>query len=43
VEPLQVGTRFPRLEVKLVGGGSLLLPDDLQGHPAIVLFYRGHW
>jgi peroxiredoxin len=31
------------LTVPRLGGGSLALPDALQGHFGVVLFYRGHW
>jgi peroxiredoxin len=34
---------FPPLTLPRVGGGSLTLPDDLEGHYGVVLFYRGSW
>jgi peroxiredoxin len=40
---LAPGDRFPSLTVPLLGGGSLVLPDALQGHFGVILFYRGHW
>ncbi|HZE30318.1 MAG TPA: peroxiredoxin family protein [Actinoallomurus sp.] len=40
---LHPGDRFPSLTVPRLGGGSLALPDALQGHFGVVLFYRGHW
>jgi peroxiredoxin len=40
---LRPGDRFPSLTVPLLGGGSLVLPDALQGHFGVILFYRGHW
>ena len=43
METLRVGSRFPDLEIPTIGGGRLRLPDDLRGHPAVLLFYRGHW
>ena len=29
--------------MKLVGGGTVTLPDDLATQYGVVLFYRGHW
>jgi len=40
---LSPGDAFPSLTVPRVGGGSLTLPDDLEGHYGVVLFYRGSW
>jgi peroxiredoxin len=40
---LHPGDKFPSLNVALPGGGSLDLPDALQGHFGVVLFYRGSW
>lgn len=40
---LHPGDRFPSLTVARLGGGSLVLPDALDGHFGVVLFYRGHW
>ncbi len=34
---------FPTLQLNIVGGGSVTLPDDISTPYAIVLFYRGHW
>ncbi len=42
-EMLQQGARFPKLELNLVGGGKLTLPDDSPTRYSAVLFYRGHW
>lgn len=39
---IQNGDRFPPLTASVVDGGSLTLPDGLEG-PGILLFYRGHW
>jgi peroxiredoxin len=39
--PLHPGDRFPALTVSVAGGRTLRLPDDLAGHFAVVLFYRG--
>ena len=43
VEMLQQGGRFPKVEFKLVGGGTLTLPDDSPTRYTAVLLYRGHW
>ncbi|MFB9831471.1 peroxiredoxin family protein [Actinoallomurus acaciae] len=40
---LRPGDPFPTLTVPRVGGGSLVLPDDLQGHFGVILVYRGQW
>jgi peroxiredoxin len=40
---LQNGQLFPSLQLPLVGGGTLTLPDDLAGHYGVVLIYRGSW
>ena len=34
---------FPRLEITLVSGERLMLPEDLGEGYRVVLFYRGHW
>lgn len=34
---------FPSIELSLVGGERLSLPEGLETPYAIVLFYRGHW
>ncbi len=34
---------FPALEVPLVGGGTLRLPEDIRGNWTIVIAYRGHF
>jgi peroxiredoxin len=40
---LHPGDRFPSLTVPQAGGGSLQLPDVLDGRFGVVLFYRGAW
>ena len=40
---LHPGDPFPALTVKLPGGRTLRVPDDLAGHFSVVLFYRGSW
>lgn len=40
---LDIGDAFPKLTLNLVGGGTLDLPDGLDGRYKIILFYRGHW
>jgi peroxiredoxin len=37
------GDAFPSLILPQVGGGSLTLPDVLEGRYGVVLFYRGSW
>jgi peroxiredoxin len=40
---LHPGDKFPALTVARAGGGSLQLPDALDGQFGVVLFYRGSW
>ncbi len=40
---LDTGDDFPRLTIPKVGGGEIVLPDDLAGSWGVVLFYRSHW
>ncbi len=40
---LEPGDAFPPLVVSLVGEDTLQLPDALEGHYAVVLFFRGAW
>lgn len=43
MQTLETGDPFPRLTGECVDGGTVTLPDDLRGSPAVALFYRGHW
>lgn len=40
---LEEGDRLPSITADTVGGGSMTLPDDIEGTRSILLFYRGHW
>jgi peroxiredoxin len=40
---LHPGDAFPDLTVTLPGGTTAALPDALEGHFGVVLFYRGSW
>ena len=40
---LHGGDEFPSVSLKIAGGGTVNLPDDLEAPMTIVLFYRGHW
>jgi len=40
---LDNGATFPSIKLSTVGGGSLVLPDDLAGSYGVVLVYRGSW
>jgi hypothetical protein len=40
---LNAGDVFPNVELKLVGGGTLVLPQGVGGRYNVILFYRGHW
>lgn len=43
MDRLENGDRLPSLTAPRVEGGSLTLPDDVEGQWALVAFYRGHW
>lgn len=43
MERLENGDRLPSLTAPRAEGGSMTLPDDVQGAWALVAFYRGHW
>jgi peroxiredoxin len=43
VSRLQNGDVFPDLAIDLVDGGTMVLPRDLAGSYAVILFYRGSW
>ena len=40
---LDTGDMFPRLEFNKVGGGKIVLPDDLKGSWGVIILYRAHW
>jgi hypothetical protein len=40
---LDAGDIFPTMTMKLVGGQSLTLPDDLTADFTVLLIYRGKW
>ncbi|WP_327287902.1 peroxiredoxin family protein [Streptomyces sp. NBC_01198] len=40
---LHPGDTFPALTVTFPGGSTAALPDLLEGHFGVVLFYRGSW
>lgn len=40
---LQNGDRFPAVSIHTVGSGEILLPREVEGSYAVILFYRGGW
>ena len=42
-EKLQQGDRFPSITLKLVGGDTVTMPDDMSSRYVALLFYRGQW
>ena len=40
---LEAGDQFPQINLNIVGGSAITLPDDIDTDHAIILFYRGHW
>jgi peroxiredoxin len=43
METLRIGDQFPTLQAQAAHGNTLRIPDELRGHVAVLLFYRGHW
>jgi hypothetical protein len=41
--PLDTGAPFPKMELRLASGGSLMLPDPTARGFTVFLVYRGHW
>ena len=42
-EKLNIGDTFPAIQLDLVDGGTLRLPEDIDARYRVILFYRGHW
>ncbi len=42
-EKLQQSDRFPSISLRFVDGGTLKLPDEMDGRYLVLIFYRGHW
>ena len=42
-QKLQQGDRFPSIDLRLVSGERVTMPDDMPGRYVALLFYRGHW
>lgn len=42
-EKLNGGDAFPKLELRLVGGRTIIFPDGIESRYKAILFYRGHW
>ena len=40
---LQQSDRFPSLTLKLAGGGTMRVPEEMSTRYLALLFYRGHW
>ncbi len=40
---LQQGDPLPPLTLKLVGGGTIRVPEQMSTRYLALLFYRGHW
>jgi peroxiredoxin len=40
---IDVGERFPVVRAHRVRGGKIVLPGDVDGRWAVILFYRGNW
>jgi len=42
-DKLNTGAQFPSLALQAASGGTLTLPDGVNGRYKVILFYRGHW
>ena len=40
---LENGQRFPTISASTLGGGTITIPDDLEGVWSVLIFYTGHW
>ena len=40
---LDTNDMFPKLDLQLVTGETLKLPEETRGGYGVILFYRGHW
>ena len=40
---LHNGELFPSLDIPIVGGGTIQIPQSLQGFYGVILIYRGAW
>lgn len=40
---LDVDDLFPSMELRLLSGDSMNIPDELGDGYSVVLFYRGYW
>jgi hypothetical protein len=40
---LESGDTLPEIQLRLVGGGTLSLPTDIDANFGVALFYRGYW
>ena len=43
VKKLQQGDRLPSISLKLIGGDTLTLPEQMPSRYLALLFYRAHW
>ena len=40
---LQQGDRLPSITLKVIGGDTLTLPEQMPSRYLALLFYRAHW
>ena len=40
---LDMNDPFPEVELRLLSGDTIQMPEDLGGTYGIILFYRGYW
>lgn len=43
MEKLQQGDRLPSIPLKVIGGETLTLPEQMPTRYLALLFYRAHW
>ena len=42
-DKLQIGDKFPALELQLLDASTFKFADDMTGRYLVLIFYRGHW
>ncbi len=43
MDTLKTGQRFPEMEARSTHGTTVQIPDAVEGHASVLIFYRGHW
>ncbi len=43
MDTLETGQRFPEMEARSTDGNTVRLPDAVEEHASVLIFYRGYW